>query len=307
LLSLAVVSACATAPITGRKQLLLLSESEENGMGVQSFQEVLTTEKISLDPNANALVARVGQRIAAATGKAYQWEFKVVEKNEVNAFCLPGGKVVVYTGILPLTANEAGLATVIGHEVAHAIARHGGERVSEGLLVNVGLAAVNAGMSNRDPQTVQTVTGLLGAGMAVGVTLPFSRTQESEADRMGLVYMAKAGYDPHEAMAFWQRMEKASGGKMPEILSDHPSDSRRISQIESWLPEAMAAYNPQAAAMAPAAPVVAPAPAPVAPAPAPVAPAPAPAPVAPAPAPRAPAPASATPPPPPPPPPARLR
>jgi predicted Zn-dependent protease len=284
LISVLTCAACATAPITGRKQLLLLSESEEDSMGAQSFQDVLTTEKVSLDPNANALVARVGQRIAAATGKNYQWEFKVVEKNEANAFCLPGGKVVVYTGILPLTANEAGLATVVGHEVAHAIARHGGERVSEGLLVNVGLAAVNAGMSNRDPQTVQTVTGLLGAGVAVGVTLPFSRTQESEADRMGLVYMAKAGYDPHEALAFWQRMEKASGGKMPEILSDHPSDSRRIRQIQGWLPEAMAAYNPQAAAAAPA-------------------PAPAPVPAQPAPTGAAPTPV----PPPPPPPPARLR
>jgi predicted Zn-dependent protease len=287
LLALGLCAACATAPVTGRKQLLLLSESEEDGMGAQSFQEVLTTEKVSLDPNANALVTRVGQRIAAATGKNYQWEFKVVEKNEANAFCLPGGKVVVYTGILPLTANEAGLATVIGHEVAHAIARHGGERVSEGLLVNVGLAAVNAGMGNRDPQTVQTVTGLLGAGVAVGVNLPFSRMQESEADHMGLVYMAKAGYDPHEALAFWQRMENASGGKMPEILSDHPSDSRRIQQIQGWLPEAMTAYNPQAAAVAPVAPVAAPAPAAPAAGPAPT--------------------RTVVPPPPPPPPPARLR
>jgi metalloendopeptidase OMA1, mitochondrial len=293
---------CATVPITGRQQLLLLSEGEETSLGMQSYQEVLKTEKLSADPVANALVQQVGARIAAATGKSYQWEFKVVDKpGTVNAFCLPGGKVVVYSGLLPVAQEEAGLATVIGHEVAHAIARHGGERVSEGLLTNLGIEAVTASMGAKDPETVKTVSGLLGAGVMVGVMLPFSRDQESEADRLGLIYMAKAGYQPEAAVAFWQRMAKASQGAPPEFLSDHPSDARRIEQIQGWLPEAKAAFVPNAAPPAPF-PTVAPAAAAPAPAPKPASPA---APPAPAPAakPAAPAPAPAAPPPPPPPPP----
>jgi len=170
-----------------------------------------------------------------------------------------------------VTKDEEGLATVIGHEVSHAIARHGGERVSEGMLVNLGLEAVAAGMSARDPQTVQTVTGLLGAGATVGVLMPFSRDQESEADRMGLVYMAKAGYRPDAALAFWKRMQQASPGAPPQLLSDHPSDATRIQQIEGWLPEARAAFVPASAAPTtplPAAPPPARAPAPSSPAPA---------------------------------------
>jgi len=305
---LAALVGCATVPITGRKQLLLLSEGEETALGLQSYQEVLAQEKLSTDPAANALVQQVGARIAAATGKSYQWEFKVVDKpGTVNAFCLPGGKVVVYTGLLPVAQDANGLATVIGHEVAHAIARHGGERVSEGLLVNVGMGAVTAGMGARNPETVKTVTGLLGAGVQVGVMLPFSRDQESEADRLGLIYMAKAGFPPETAVAFWQRMAAASSGAPPEFLSDHPSDARRIKNIQGWLPEAKAAYVP-GPAITMAVPAVAPASTP-APAAAPAAPAPAPAPPkAPAAAAPAPAPAkTAVPPPPPPPPPAPKR
>jgi metalloendopeptidase OMA1, mitochondrial len=299
---------CATVPVTGRRQLLLMSEGEETALGLQSYQEVLTKEKLSTDPTANALVQRVGARIAAATGKDFAWEFKVVDKADtVNAFCLPGGKVVVYSGILPVTQDESGLATVIGHEVAHAIARHGGERVSEGMLVNLGLETVSAGMASKDPKTVQTVTGLLGAGATVGIMLPFSRDQESEADRLGLVYMAKAGYQPDAAVAFWKRMQAGSQGAPPEFLSDHPSDARRIAQIEAWLPEARAAFVPSTAAPAPL-PVVTPTPAVAAPAPAPAA-RPAPPAAAPVtkPATATPAPAAkpAAPPPPPPPPPPR--
>jgi predicted Zn-dependent protease len=282
---------CATVPITGRKQLLLLSEGDETALGLQSYQEVLSKEKLSSDAGANALVQQVGARIAAATGKSYQWEFKVVDKpGTVNAFCLPGGKVVVYSGLLPVSQDANGLATVIGHEVAHAIARHGGERVSEGLLTNLGLEAVAASMGSKDPETVKTVTGLLGAGVQVGVMLPFSRDQESEADHLGLLYMAKAGFPPETAVAFWQRMAALSQGAPPEILSDHPSDARRIEQIQAWLPEARAAYVPGPAI---AAPPPAPAHAPAAPPP----PAPAPA--------RAPAATPGAPPPPPPPPPRR--
>jgi metalloendopeptidase OMA1, mitochondrial len=280
---LLVAVGCATVPLTGRRQLLLLSESEETSLGLQSYQEVLAKEKLSTDPAANALVQAVGARIAGATGKNFAWEFKVVDKPDtVNAFCLPGGKVVVYSGILPVTQDANGLATVIGHEVAHAIARHGGERVSENLLVNVGIEAVTASMGDRDPKTVQTVAGLLGAGATVGLMLPFSRDQESEADHMGLIYMAKAGFTPDAAVSFWQRMAASSKGAPPQFLSDHPSDETRIQQIQGWLPEAKAAFAPFPGA---------PAPVPPAPAPAPAAPAPA---VPPAP--------TAVPPPPPPPP-----
>ena len=248
LFSLLLISAaCQTVPITGRSQLMIIPEPEEVRMGVQAYQEVLKKSKISRDPQLNELVTRVGSRIARATGRAdYRWEFTVIEDDkQVNAFALPGGKVAVYTGILPVTKDEAGLATVIGHEVAHAIARHGGERVSQGLMVQGGLMAAQVAMANRDPQTVQLVTGLLGAGAAIGVILPFSRTQESEADHLGLIYMAKAGYDPRSAIAFWQRMEQAAQrrGSPPEFLSTHPSHGTRIREIEQWIPEAMRYYQ----------------------------------------------------------------
>jgi predicted Zn-dependent protease len=192
-------------------------------------------------------VERVGHRIAAATGRSdFRWEFKVIEdeKNK-NAFALPGGKVAVYTGILQVTRDDTGLAVVLGHEVSHAIARHGAERMSQGLLAQLGLAAVMVSMRDRDPKTVQTVGALLGAGAALGVILPYSRLQESEADRLGLIYMAKAGYDPRAAVEFWQRMEQASrGGAPPEFLSTHPSHGTRIGQIQQWLPEALTHYRP---------------------------------------------------------------
>ncbi|MBY0431019.1 MAG: M48 family metallopeptidase, partial [Rhodospirillales bacterium] len=177
------LAGCVTNPVTGRQGLLLLSEDEERTLGLQSFEEVMRSERLSRDPAATALVQRVGQRIAAATGRNdYQWEFRLVDKADINAFCLPGGKVVVYTGILPVSRDEAGLAAVVGHEVAHAIARHGGERVSQELLVGVGVAAVSAAVSRGDEAMSDNVAALLGAGAALGYTLPFSRGQESEAD-----------------------------------------------------------------------------------------------------------------------------
>jgi len=216
-------------------------------MGVQAYHEILRKSKVSRDPGPNDLVSRVGSRIAQATGRVdYKWEFKVIEDNkQVNAFALPGGKVAVYTGILPVTKDDAGLATVLGHEVSHAIARHGGERLSQGLLVQVGLAATQAAMAGRDPRTVQRVAGLLGAGAALGVILPFSRAQESEADHLGLIYMAKAGYDPRAAISFWQRMEQAAQGRRspPEFLSTHPSHDTRQRQIGQWMPEALQYYE----------------------------------------------------------------
>ena len=245
---LLAVAACETVPVTGRSQLLLVSEGEETKMGLDAYQGILQKSKISSDPKLNEQVTRVGQRIAAATDrKDYQWEFKVLDDPQANAFCLPGGKVAVYTGILPITRDDAGLAAVLGHEVSHAIARHGGERMSQEMLVQSGLAATQAALARNDPLVVQSVTALLGAGASVGLILPFSRSQESEADHLGLIYMAKAGYHPVAARDLWIRMGEASkgGSAPPAFLSTHPSAATRVTQIEGWMPEALKYYQPR--------------------------------------------------------------
>jgi predicted Zn-dependent protease len=242
------LAACATAPLTGRSQLILLPEGAEMQMGLDTYRQILSQSRVSNDPTLTAQVTRVGQRIAEATGRTdYRWEFTVIDDKQVNAFCLPGGKVGVYTGILPLTQDDAGLAAVLGHEVAHAVARHGGERVSQGLLVQTGLAATQAALARNDPRTMRSVAALLGAGATVGLILPWSRAQESEADHLGLVYMAKAGYHPQAARDLWVRMADAGRGKErpPEILSTHPAPSTRIRQIEAWIPEALQYYRPR--------------------------------------------------------------
>ena len=239
---------CQTVPFTGRSQLMLLPEGAELSMGLTAYQEVLSKSRVSTDPALNEQVTRVGRRIAEATGRSdYQWEFKVLEDKQANAFCLPGGKVAVYTGILPFTRDDPGLATVLGHEVAHAVARHGGERVSQTLLVQTGLAATQAALARNDPRTVQAVTSLLGAGAAVGLLLPWSRAQESEADRLGLIYMAKAGYHPAAALEVWQRLAEAGRGQArpPEFLSTHPAPETRLRQIQAWIPEALRHYQPR--------------------------------------------------------------
>jgi len=195
-------------------------------MGLDAYRQVLKKAKLSTDPVAIEQVRRVGRRIAEATGRTdYQWEFNLIEDKQANAFCLPGGKVAVYTGILPITRDDSGLAAVLGHEVSHAIARHGGERVTQTLLVQMGLAATQVALARNDPAVVQQVTALLGAGATVGLLLPWSRAQESEADHLGLIFMAKAGYDPHAALDLWNRMAEAAKGRdrPPEYLSTHPS------------------------------------------------------------------------------------
>ena len=242
-----VMVACETVPYTGRRQIMLLPESAELEMGLQSYQEVLKKSKVVKEGEASERLSRVGRRIADATGRTdYQWEFRLIDDKQVNAFCLPGGKVAVYTGILPVAQDDAGLAAVIGHEVSHAIARHGAERVSQGLLVQTGLMATQVALSRNDPATVQAVTALLGAGASVGVLLPWGRAQESEADHMGLIYMAKAGYHPSAARDLWVRMaQSAGGGRQPEFLSTHPAPATRIAQIEGWLPEALRYYSPR--------------------------------------------------------------
>ena len=249
------LAGCYKAPGTARDQFIYISEEKEIDMGVKAFREILRSAPLTTDPNLNDLVHRVGEKIAAAANKSeYHWEFAVIEEpNMVNAFCLPGGKVAVFTGILPIAKNEAGLATVMGHEVAHALQRHGAERYSRGLLEQIAqlgtLAAAATG--HMDPAVMQGLQSAYG----VGVSLPFNRKQESEADFIGLQLMAKAGYDPKEAVPFWERMSGCprkmigtlcfrSASSIPEFLSTHPSDITRINQIEAWLPNAMQYYHP---------------------------------------------------------------
>ncbi|MBM3223327.1 MAG: M48 family metallopeptidase [Candidatus Tectomicrobia bacterium] len=233
--------ACQTVPVTGRQQLILLSESEESQMGLSAYQQVLREERLSHDPRYNELVQRVGQRIAAVANRPdYAWEFRVIDKNIANAFALPGGKVAVYTGLFPYTRTEAGLAAVLAHEVAHALARHGGERVSQNMLAQIGMSALQIGLRNGDPLVLQGIALAYG----LGVELPFNRSQESEADHIGLILMAQAGYDPHEAIGLWQRMEAGKrGAGPPEFLSTHPSGATRIQQLRQWLPEALQYYK----------------------------------------------------------------
>ncbi|MBM3648739.1 MAG: M48 family metallopeptidase [Alphaproteobacteria bacterium] len=254
-----LLAACETAPVTGRSQVMLVSDSEERQMGLQAYREVLSREHLSQDAQASELVEKVGRRIAAAAERPpgelwrapnYRWEFKTVDKNEPNAFCLPGGKVVVYTGLLPITRSETGLAVVIGHEVAHALARHGAERMSDQMVTQLGATAaavaLSATVSGRSRTYLPTMMAALGAGATVGYLLPMSRAQESEADRIGLILMAMAGYDPREAVALWERMRAASGGRrQAEWLSTHPADTTRIADIRHWLPEAMRYYRPR--------------------------------------------------------------
>jgi len=240
-----VLIGCATVPITGRKQLNLIPESQELTLGAQAYQQVLDSSQVVTSGPQADMVRRVGERIAAVANRPdFQWEYKLIKADDiVNAFCLPGGKIVVYTGILPVTQNEAGLATVVGHETGHAIARHGGERMTDQLAFQVGGQALSVLLSDKSPATQNIVLAAYGAGGQVGVLLPFSRSQESEADHIGLVLMARAGYDPHAAVEFWQRMEQMSGQAPPEFLSTHPSHGRRVEDIDKWMPEAVQAYQ----------------------------------------------------------------
>jgi predicted Zn-dependent protease len=248
-LALIVAVACQTVPLTGRKQLLALPEATETQMGLSAYREILSKSRVSTDPAANERVTRVGRRIADATGRQdYQWEFKVIDDKQVNAFCLPGGKIGVYTGILPVTRDDAGLAAVLGHEVSHAIARHSGERVTQqllaqGLVTGATIALAGSGRDARVTQAAQV--GFMA--LATGGLLYYGRSQESEADHLGVIYMAKAGYHPSAAKDLWVRMSQASGGKqrLPEFLSTHPSPETRIRDIEGWIPEALKHYTPR--------------------------------------------------------------
>jgi predicted Zn-dependent protease len=247
---------CSTVPVTGRKQLNLVPQSEMLSMSTQEYGSFLKQNKLSSDQKATSRVRLVGGRIQGAVERyfkdkgmsdqlsGYKWEFNLVESKEVNAWCMPGGKVVVYTGILPITKDDNGLAVVMGHEIAHAVAQHGNERMSQELLAQYGGMALNEALASKPAETKQLWMSVFGAGVQVGALLPFSRTQESEADHLGLIFMAMAGYDPQGAVSFWQRMAQQSGGNAPpEFLSTHPSDQSRIQKIQGEIPEAMQYYK----------------------------------------------------------------
>ena len=250
--------ACSQNLVTGRKQLSLVSETELQSMAKQEYQTFLTANKVvNVNSNKDAeMVRRVGNRIAAAIKtfydgngqpsvlEGYQWEFNLIDNKEVNAWCMPGGKVVVYTGLLPVTQNEAALAIVLGHEIAHAVAQHGSERMSHGLLQQMGGLALQVAIAQKPTETQNLFLTAYGMGSTIGILLPFSRKEESEADKYGLYFAAMAGYNPQEAIPFWQRMAAAGGQKPPEFLSGHPSDETRMATIKASMPQALKYYKP---------------------------------------------------------------
>lgn len=251
-----IAGACSTVPVTGRKQLSLIPQSEMLSMSYSQYGEFLKTNKVSTNAQQTQMVRAVGVKIQkavetyfaqqglSASLANYKWEFNLVESNDVNAWCMPGGKVVVYSGILPVTKTDAGLAVVMGHEIAHAVAEHGSERMSQEMLAQLGGAALAAALENKPEETKALWSTVFGVGAQYGVLLPFSRTHESEADHLGLIFMAMAGYNPNEAVSFWTRMAQSSGGaSVPEFMSTHPSDETRIAGIRNLMPEAMKYYK----------------------------------------------------------------
>jgi metalloendopeptidase OMA1, mitochondrial len=243
-----VFQGCATVPVTGRSQLRMVSSEQEMQLGLTSFDQMKKELPISRDPAANSLVQKVGKRIAAAAAGDLpnaQWEFVVFESKEANAFCLPGGKIGVYTGILPITRDEAGLATVLGHEVAHAAAHHGSERMSQAMVLQAGEQVLGTSLASFDPKVQAAASLAYGLGSQVGIMLPFSRKDESEADHIGLIYMARSGYNPEAALEFWKRFAAAtaSEGGPPNFLRTHPVTEVRIEDLRKLIPDALAEYR----------------------------------------------------------------
>jgi predicted Zn-dependent protease len=248
--------ACSTVPITGRQQLHLVPDSQILSLSYEQYDQFLAENKKSTDAANTAMIQRVGKRIQGAVEKymrdtdntqqieGYQWEFNLIDSEEQNAWCMPGGKVVFYSGILPVCKDETGVAVVMGHEVAHAVAKHGSERMSQGLLTEMGGAALSVALQNEPEQTQQLAMTAFGVGAQFGALLPFSRQQESEADHLGLIFMSMAGYDPKAAVPFWQRMAQGGGAAPPEFMSTHPSDETRMSNLQKHLPEALTYYKP---------------------------------------------------------------
>ena len=257
LLTVVILTGCALNILTGRKQLNLVQESELQLMAKDQYNTFLSENKVlnSGSSREAATVDRVGARISQAITKyfagqgqeslleGYKWEFNTIDSKEINAWCMPGGKVVVYTGLLPVTKNEAALAIVMGHEIAHSVAKHGNERMSQALVQQMGGMALGLALAQKPQETQDLFMMTYGIGSQVGAILPWSRQQETEADQYGLIFSAIAGYDPREAIPFWQRMSTAGGASPPEFLSTHPSDATRLKKMEKFIPEAMKYYN----------------------------------------------------------------
>ncbi|HYQ48145.1 MAG TPA: M48 family metallopeptidase [Thermodesulfovibrionales bacterium] len=250
------VLSCQTVPITGRQQLNIVPSGTLMSMSFNEYSDFLKKHEVITGTPDAQMVARAGGRIQHAVERyfseqnlsdqlaGYKWEFNLVKDDAINAWCMPGGKVVVYTGILPIAAGEDGLAVVMGHEISHAIAKHGNERMSQGLVAQMGGMALSVALAEKTKETQDLFMTAFGVGSQVGILLPYSRIQESEADRLGLVFMAMAGYDPREAVAFWKRMAAGKKGTAPPaFLSTHPADSKRIADIEKLVPEAMGYYK----------------------------------------------------------------
>jgi len=249
-----LLAGCSTVPLTGRRQVLLVSEQDVLSSSLTQYNSYISTAQKSANRQATDMVVRVGKRIAAATeeylrenGEAdeirnFSWEFNLIKDNQVNAFCMPGGKIVVYEGLLPYVSSDDELAVVLGHEVAHAVAKHSNERMSQQVLSQAGAAALGVALHGQSSVIQQAAGTVYGLGSELGVALPFSRKHESEADYMGLVFMAMAGYNPDAAVTFWQKMATGKSGSTPALLSTHPSDSRRIAEIQKYLPEVKSRY-----------------------------------------------------------------
>lgn len=255
--ALMLLAGCSSVPLTGRKHVLLVSDQEVLSSSLTQYNDYIKTATKSSNAKQSAMVTRVGQKIAAATEqylrqnglesevKNFAWEFNLVKDQQLNAFCMPGGKIVVYEGLLGIVSSDDELAVVVGHEVAHAVAKHSNERMSQQLMAQYGAAILGQAVSNRSTAVQQLATSVYGIGAQYGVMLPFSRKHESEADYMGLVFMTMAGYNPDAAVGFWQKMSAGGSGSVPEFMSTHPSDATRIAEIKRWLPEIKAKYQPK--------------------------------------------------------------
>ena len=250
-----LLGACSTVPLIGRKQVSLLPESNMVEMSLTSYSQFLQENKLAADKTQTETVKRVGAKMSVAVEKYlkdngfadrvadFKWEFNLVDNKEPNAWCMPGGKVVFYTGIMPLAKNDAGVAVVMSHEIAHAVARHGNERMSQQMLLQFGNVALSEAVKTKAEKTQAIFQSAYGLGTQLGVMLPYSRQHEYEADKLGLIFMAIAGYNPNEAIGFWERMAANSAGKSPEFLSTHPLEQNRIEAIKGFMPEAIKYYT----------------------------------------------------------------
>lgn len=254
-----LVASCFKNPVTGRSGLNLVDDQTINSMSAQQYNAFLAQNKTDNNSPNGQMVKKVGNNMSAAVAQylssknqsnvisGYQWQFNYVTNKQANAFCMPGGRVVVFSGIMPAAKDETGLAVIMGHEIAHAVAKHGNERLSQGLAQQLGGVALSVAMSSKSAETQQLFSNVYGLGSTVGVMLPFSRTHETEADQMGLIFMALAGYDPNAAIGFWERMAQMNkaGGEPPEFLSTHPATTTRINNLKKFIPEAMKYYKPR--------------------------------------------------------------